>query len=105
EVAATPSCCEGVDMDHADMVLTEAVTSSSLSPSSCCEDKLCFDSPVDNPEIAAAVGGCETEAEPPPLLVLSDEMGPSLSLNKFPSDPPSAASPIPIYIRTCTYLI
>ncbi len=105
EVIAIPSCCEGVDMDHADIVPTESGSPSSPYLGPCCEGKLCFDSPGDNPGVAAAVGGWETATELPPLFLLSDAPELPLSANRFLSESPPAGSPIPIYLRTCTFLI
>ncbi len=105
EVIVTPSCCAGLGMDHAAMIPTESGTPSSPSPSPCCEGKLCFDSPVDNPGVAAAVGGWETATELPPLFLLSEESGLALFGDRFSPDSPPPGSPIPIYLRTCTFLI
>lgn len=105
EVSAVPSCCEGLDMDHAGMIPIESGFPSSTNPGPCCEGKLCFDSPIDNVGVAAAVGGCETATELPPLLVMSEAPELPLSSNRFLSESPPAGLPIPIYLRTCTFLI
>ncbi len=105
EVSAIPSCCEGLGMNHAGMLPTESGLPSSPYPGPCCEGKLCFDSPVDNVGVAAAVGGCETATELPPLLVMSDALELPLSSNRFLPESPPAGLPIPIYLRNCTFLI
>ena len=103
--ASSPSCCNGADMDHAVMAAISGSQHSHPSPSPCGAGKLCFDSPINNPEVAASVGGFETDAEPPLFLLYSAALSPAASPIKLSSDLPPPIAPVPIYLRTCVYLI
>lgn len=104
EAVSTPSCCEK-DLEHA-VVGAVADGTHSLPPlAPCCESSLCFDAPAASAEVAATTNSPEASLEAPPLLLHQAVPNPTASLAKFSSDPPTLSPPVPIYIRTCAYLI
>ena len=102
--ASSSPCCERADMDHPVMPSGESDNHSSPSPAPCCEGKLCFDAPVDDLLFAAAVSS-EAATALPPVLLLSELTSPAYSTGKYTFDYPPEGSPIPIFLRTCVYLI
>lgn len=104
EVVSAPSCCEE-DLEHAVMGAVEEGTHSTPLPSTCCEGTLCFDAPAASTELAATINGLEPSVAPTHLLTHQSVTIPAAALTKFSSDPPISTPPIPIYIRTCVYLI
>ena len=102
---SSSSCCEAADMDHAAMAAGGECQHSRPSPSPCGEGKLCFDSPITTPKVAASAGGFEADAEPPLFLLYSAALNPAASPIKLSSDFHPPFTPIPIYLRTCVYLI
>ena len=104
EVGSTPSCCER-DLEHAVMGAVADGSHSLPPPAPCCETTLCFDAPAASAEVAAALNSIEASIEAPPQLLHQAVPNPTASLAKFSSAPPTLSPPVPIYIRTCVYLI
>ena len=104
-VPVLPSCCENPKMEHEAMGTAEHSPLSSPSPEPCCEGKLCIDSSAALPELTIALSNVECDISAPASLCGQAPPIQSFSPVKFSSKLDIKGPPIPVYIRTCVFLI
>jgi hypothetical protein len=80
-------------------------THTTPSPEPCCEGKLCIDSSASAPELTIALSSIECDINVPASLRDQAHFIPSASPVKLFSELDVKGPPIPVYIRTCVFLI
>jgi hypothetical protein len=104
-VSSLPTCCEDSDVVHEPTITAQHSPHSSPSPEPCCEDKPCLDSSAVVPEVTIALSSIECEINAPASVRGQAPLIQSASPARFFSEPDVKGPPIPVYIRTCVYLI
>lgn len=103
--AATPSCCETPDMAHGASGSAGHGGPPDASPAACCGGELCVDASTSTPEFSAALPALESAGLTPPDLPYQA----AALLSAVPVTSAFVANvkspPIPIYLRTCAFLI
>ena len=102
---APPSCCENTAMEHEAMDTSGHDTHSIPSSEPCCEGNLCIDSSASAPELTFALSSIESDINAPASLCDQARFIPSAWPVKRFSEPNIKGPPIPVYIRTCVFLI
>lgn len=107
QVEATPSsCCNVVEAAHQKMDPCHAISDEKQTVTSAsCDGKLCFDSRIEIQQTAVLYNGSTdpmaAASKQPVVTSVPSKFSPKqLSLNLI-----SPENPIPIYIRTCVFLI
>ena len=110
QIEATPSsCCDVAGAVHQKIDSCHEISDKKqMAPSACCDDKLCFDSHIEIEQTAALSSG---SADPTDPVAAASKLPVLTSIpSKFPCkqlslDLISPEKPIPIYLRTCVFLI
>ena len=104
-VPAVPACCESSVMEHEAMEIEGHGTHTTSLPQPCCEGKLCIDSSASVPELTIALTSVECDINVPASLDHQEHFIPSSPPVKLISELDIKGPPIPVYIRTCVFLI
>ena len=102
---ALPSCCEDSAIDHGPMQTAGKTTQAVPAPEPCCEGKLCLDASASAPELTIALSSIECDINAPTGLYEQAHFMESISSMRLAFEPDLKGPPIPVYIRTCVFLI
>ena len=104
-VPALPSCCEDSAIDHGAMQTAGNTTQAVPAPEPCCEGKLCLDASASAPELTIALSSIESDINAPAVPYEQAHYVTSISPVGLSFEPDIKGPPIPVYIRTCVFLI
>jgi hypothetical protein len=104
-VPSLPSCCDNPDKVHEAMGTAGHDARPGPLPEKCCDGRLCLDSAAPAPELTAAMSSIESGVNAPPDRRNQATFVLSTSSVKPYSELDIKGPPVPVYIRTCVFLI
>ena len=102
---ALPSCCENPVLEREPLEAAGHGTHSTPLPQPCCDGKLCLDSSASAPELTIALNLVECDIGAPARLSERAQSIRTASPIKRSFEPDIKGPPIPVFIRTCVFLI
>ena len=102
---APPSCCENSAMEHEAMETAGNTSHAVPAPEPCCEGKLCLDASASAPELTIALSSIESAINAPAAPYEQAHPRTSISPVGRSFERHIKGPPIPVYIRTCVFLI
>ena len=104
-VQPQPSCCESPAMVPETMGTAGHGPQSNAAPHPCCEGKLCLDASSSAPDITATLNAVDSNYLITKILYYQADSRRSSSAAKLFLEQDVKGPPIPLYLRTCVFLI